>query len=231
MDGRRRRTARAPMRPRAVHVDTALAAIAWSDPNPNATQKALQGAFADRARLDDDRVRRVLVGAEVERVVVRRTGHVDLRRAGDGDARATTFDADRRSGRRRSRRRQACAAPRLDCAERCPARRLPDDLAAVALVMLEDQVRPDAEETLGVLRRAGRDAQGDLRRQPAHRRRGRSARRPRGRGDVDRRAQPARRTSKGSPTRSSAPRCSAGSHRTRSGRWSRRCSRAGTSSR
>ena len=101
----------------------------------------------------------------------------------------------------------------------------------VALVLLEEKVRPDAAETLAYFHAAGRRAQGDLRRQPADGRRGRPAGRPARRRRPGRRPRAARghrRARRGARART---RCSAGSRRTRSGRWSRRCSRAATSSR
>ena len=56
---------------------------------------------------------------------------------------------------------------------RSPARTLPAGLAPVALVMLAEKVRPDAAETLRLLRTSRAcTLQGDLGRQPAHRRRG-----------------------------------------------------------
>ena len=54
-------------------IEPALAALAWSDPNPNATQTALQRSVPRSAGLDDDRLGCVLVGPQVERDVVRRT--------------------------------------------------------------------------------------------------------------------------------------------------------------
>ena len=82
-----------------------------------------------------------------------------------------------------------------------------------------------------LLRRAGRDAQGDLGRQPAHGRRGR--RRGSGSPAPTTPSTPAScpRTTRRWPTCSSSTRCSAGSRRSRSGRWSARCSRGATSSR
>ena len=70
---------------------------------------------------------------------------------------------------------------------------LPADLSPVALVMFAEKVRPDAAETLAYFDEQGVDAAGDLRRQPAHRGRGRGARR-------------ARRTPSGGYRRPGAPR-------------------------
>ena len=99
-----------------------------------------------------------------------------------------------------------------------------------ALVMFAEKVRPDAAETLAYFAEQGVALEGDLRRQPAHRRRGRGA----GRAPRRRRAGSTPASSPRTPTElaeraRSATRCSAGSRRSRSGRWSARCSRRGTS--
>ena len=97
---------------------------------------------------------------------------------GDGRARDGAHRRDAspvRGPRRRARRRAAaaCSCSRT-ATRRSTARRCPPGSTPVALVMFAEKIRPDAAETLALLRRAGRDAQGDLRRQPAHGRRGRA---------------------------------------------------------
>ena len=143
-DGRRRRRS-----------SEALAAIAWSDPHPNATQAALQRRFADRAGLDDDGLRRRS-----------RRPASGARRSFDGHGTwvfgapeivldGESLRVDRGRGHRGCRQRQAGPAARGERRRGADERgeTLPDDLDAVALVMLEDEIRPDAAETLGVLRR------------------------------------------------------------------------------
>ena len=145
------------------------------DENRNATARRARRRVRRAAGLDAHRRGAVLVGPQVERRdastatgtwvmgapemvladdVARRRAAAGRRARGDGPARA---------GARAHRRR------------RSTARALPADLAPVALVMFAEKIRPDAADTLALLPRAGRGAQGDLGRQPAHGRGGRRA--------------------------------------------------------
>ena len=119
--------------------------------------------------------------------VVRTGGHVGAGRP-------------RRPAGRRSRRRSAIERrrPRRRAAASCcwpgptaglAGEELPAGLRPAALVVLGDRPRPDAAETLRVLRRAGRDGEGHLRRPSADGGRDRRAAGAAGRGDpVDARA-------------------------------------------
>ena len=76
-------------------------------------------------RLDDERFRRLLVGPQVERVLLRRPGHVGVRRPGDG-GRRQRVRSDRIVGLGSGRQRPSRAAPRVDrraARGRVPARR------------------------------------------------------------------------------------------------------------
>ena len=122
---------------------------------------------------------------------LRRPRHLGARRARDGVAggRRRRPPARPTSSRRPGNRVLLLARADAPLAgEALPAASQP-----AALVLLEEQVRPDAAETLALLPRAGRDAQGHLGRQPAHGRRGRAAGRPARRGRARRRPRAARR--------------------------------------
>ena len=126
----------------------------------------------------------------------------------------------------------ACSCSRTADARARRARRCRPGSQPVALVMFAEKVRPDAAETLRYFHEQGVHAQGDLGRQPAHGGRGRRS--ASGCPDADdrvRRPRAARGPATSWPRRSSSTRCSAGSRRSRSGRWSARCSRRATSSR
>ena len=141
-------------------------------------------------RLDGRTHGAVLVGAEVGRRRVRRSG-----RLGAGRAR----HPDERRRRRRARRRERDRPARGCCCSRAPrgwTDDLPDGLEPVALVVLADRVRPDAAQTLryfaeqqvrgeGAQRGRAGDGGGD-----------RGEPRARGRGSTGRRAHTARRRSR-----------------------------------
>ena len=175
--------------------------------------------------------RAVLVGAQVVRRELRRPGHVGHRRARDDPRRRTV----RRPGppprrRARGRRAAACSCSRAPT-RRSTARRCRHVSSRSALVLLEEKVRPDAADTLRYFAEQGVDAEGHLRRQPAHGRRGRApgraaqcrravrrARPPRGPGRARRRARGALGVRPGHPA------AEAGDGRARSSRaatWSR----------
>ena len=104
---------------RAGTIDDALAALAWSDPNPNATQQALQDAYRRQPGWTMTRFRRLLVRPEVERVLVRRAGHVDLRRARRWCSLGDAFDAiESRRCRKRPTSGKPRAAPRATATSR-----------------------------------------------------------------------------------------------------------------
>jgi cation-transporting ATPase E len=127
-------------------VEQALAALAWSDPNPNATQKALQARFdtapewAATGSVAFSSARKWsatsfgndgtwVFGAPEMIVTGDAYGALSARveEAADGGSRVLLL-ASSESGLR--------------------GESLPDGLEAVALVLLEDQVRADAEDTL-----------------------------------------------------------------------------------
>ncbi|MEO7398542.1 MAG: HAD-IC family P-type ATPase [Ilumatobacteraceae bacterium] len=126
-------------------VETALAALAWSDPNPNATQKALQGRFDASPGWG--------VTASVAFSSARKWSASSFGANGTwifGAPEMVLADHDYRN-----------IAGRVDAAADAGKRvlllassetglsgeTLPTDLRPAALVMLEDQVRPDAEQT------------------------------------------------------------------------------------
>ena len=130
----------------STHVDTALAALAWSDPNPNATQKALQGhyentsawtlsksvAFSSSRKWSASSFEgngTWVFGAPEMVMTKDEYAHISERveSAADAGNRVLLLATSDHS---------------LD------GDTLPMDLRATALVLLEDQVRPDAHETL-----------------------------------------------------------------------------------
>ena len=155
------------------------AALAQLDPDPNATSRALQNAYTRHDDVDGHRPRAVLVGPQVERDDVRRTT------AAGCSARRRTCSPRRYSGRRRATRsrRHAEAGQRVLLLAKADGTFTDGADAALPTVDTDGagvagRHRPprrtgDAE----VLRRPGRDGEGDQRRQQRHRRRGRPTRR------------------------------------------------------
>ena len=88
------------------------------------------------------------------------------------DGRSTGHDDVLRGGRRRGRPGPPGRAARPD-ADALDDEQLPATLAPVALVVLGDIAAARRRRHAALLRRAGRDREGDLGRQPAHRRRDR----------------------------------------------------------
>ena len=217
--GRDRSTPDAP-------VDDALGALA-ADENRNATATALargvpgaRGLGAHRRRC---RSRRPASGAARRSASRARGCSVRRRWCGPTSPPTTRCAAGPTSSRPRAG--GCCCSRAADAPLAGEALPAGLDRGRARAVRGEDPARRGRHA--GVLRRAGRRAQGDLRRQPAHRRRGRAPGRPRR--TRASRSTPAScpRTSTSSPTCSSGRRCSGGSRRTRSGRWSARCSRRG----
>ncbi|MEO6123837.1 MAG: cation-translocating P-type ATPase [Ilumatobacteraceae bacterium] len=134
-------------------VDTALAAIAWSDPNPNGTQKALQGTY--------DKAPGWQATANVAFSSARKWSASSFGDQGtwvfgapemvladqDFESISDRVDAAADAGKR--------VLLLASSQQQLTGESLPDDLIPVALVMLEDQVRPDAEETLAYFVKQG----------------------------------------------------------------------------
>lgn len=139
--------------PDQAAVDTALAAIAWSDPNPNATQKALQGTY--------DTTPGWQATANVAFSSARKWSASSFGDNGtwvfgapemvladqDFESIADKVDAAADAGKR--------VLLLASSQQQLSGETLPNDLVPVALVMLEDQVRPDAEETLAYFAKQG----------------------------------------------------------------------------
>ena len=130
----------------ADDVAAALTALAWSDPNPNATQKALQGRFENTsAWVSSGSVAfsssRKWSASSFEgngtwvfgapEMVMSRDAYAII-----AEQVETAADAGNR------------VLLLASCDHPLSGESLPDDLRAAALVLLEDQVRPDAHETL-----------------------------------------------------------------------------------
>lgn len=130
----------------AEDVDAALTALAWSDPNPNATQKALQGKFENTS----DWVSSGSVAFSSARKWSASSfegngtwvfGAPEMIMSGDAyKAIAEQVETAADAGNR--------VLLLANCGHALSGESLPDDLRASALVLLEDQVRPDAHETL-----------------------------------------------------------------------------------
>lgn len=124
----------------------ALAAIAWSDPNPNATQLALQGRFSAAPN-----------GWELTRSVpfssARKWSASEFEDRGSwvvGAPEMVLEDPDHELAE--AIRTEATAGRRVLALAHSTAPldgdRLPEGLRPMAIIMIEDQVRPDAPETL-----------------------------------------------------------------------------------
>ena len=180
----------------------------------------------DAAGLDRDGDRAVQVGDEMERIVLRRP-----RQLGDRRARRAARPglAGRRAGRADRLRRACgcCCSASSDLPVDDPG--APGTVTPVALVVLEQRVRPDARDTLDYFASqkvsikviSGDNAvsvgavAGSLGLE----------------GETHGRPRAARRARRSWPTPSRSTPRSAGCGRTRSARWCTRCSRAGTPSR
>ena len=130
----------------ADHVEAALTALAWSDPNPNATQKALQGRYENNS----DWVSSGSVAFSSARKWSASSfedngtwvfGAPEMMMTGD----AYTSIAEQVEAAADAGNRVLLLA---NCDHALSGEGLPPDLRASALVLLEDQVRPDAHETL-----------------------------------------------------------------------------------
>ncbi|MGD9702048.1 MAG: HAD-IC family P-type ATPase [Acidimicrobiia bacterium] len=134
-------------------LEDALAALAWADPNPNATQQALQRRFEDAPAWT--------IGGSVAFSSARKWSAASfdshgtwvfgapemvLERDGLGAIESSVSEAAD-SGRR------VLLLAASD--EPLAGESLPGDVRAVALVLLEDQVRPDAHETLAYFAEQG----------------------------------------------------------------------------
>ena len=130
----------------ADHVEAALTALAWSDPNPNATQKALQGRYENNS----DWVSSGSVAFSSARKWSASSfedngtwvfGAPEMMMTGDAYTSITEqVEAAADAGNR--------VLLLANCDHALSGEGLPPDLRASALVLLEDQVRPDAHETL-----------------------------------------------------------------------------------
>ncbi len=132
--------------PGQAEVETALAAIAWSDPNPNATQRALQGRFdaapgwQTTASVAFSSARKWSASSFTDKGTWI-FGAPEMVLAGAAyDEIANRVDAAADAGKR--------VLLLASSTQGLSGETLPGDLTPAALVMLEDQIRPDAEETL-----------------------------------------------------------------------------------
>ena len=135
-----------------VPVEAALGALA-DDVDGNATLAAVAGSVSCLRRLGPERSRAVLVGAQVERGDVRRPRHMGARRP------RTRAAAARRPGRWRAPPSSQPAASAcsfsLTQLRSLAGDRLPPDLRTAALVLLHEQVRPDAAAALAYFAEQG----------------------------------------------------------------------------
>jgi cation-transporting ATPase E len=133
--------------------ESALAALAWSDPNPNATQKALQAAFetapdwTSSGSVAFSSARKWSAssfGANgtwvfgAPEMVLAKDAYAAISERVD-----TAADAGKR------------VLLLAVCDTELSGETLPSDLRPAALVLLEDQVRPDAKETLAYFSEQG----------------------------------------------------------------------------
>ena len=137
--------------------DTALAAVAWSDPNPNPTQKALQRHFTEApgwettASVAFSSARKWSASSFTSNGQSKGTwifGAPEMMLQGaDFERIANRVDAAADAGKR--------VLLLASSSEEISGETLPGDLTAVALILLEDQVRPDAEATLAYFAKQG----------------------------------------------------------------------------
>ena len=133
----------------ATSIDNALAAIAWADPNPNPTQQALADRYAE-APLDWTRVGGVPFSSARKWSATGFEHHGWwLFGAPEMILAESAFAAvtDRVSAAAEDGLRVLLLAHSSEAID-ADADGLPDDLGAVALVMLTDKIRPDARATL-----------------------------------------------------------------------------------
>jgi cation-transporting ATPase E len=127
-------------------INSALAAIAWSDPNPNATQLALQHHEAERP--DWQRTAAVPFSSARKWSSTTFDGHgswiIGAPEMVLDDDMLAPLQSDIETEAKAGRRVLVVA----HAATELTAEQLPADRRAVALVMIEDVIRPDAPETL-----------------------------------------------------------------------------------
>ncbi|MCU1395903.1 MAG: metal transporter ATPase [Ilumatobacteraceae bacterium] len=126
--------------------EDALAALAWSDPNPNATQRALQGRYEQASSWTStgsvafSSARKWSASSFTDNGTWV-FGAPEMMMSGDGyAAMSSQVETAADAGNR--------VLLLATCDGALSGEALPDDLRPAALVMLEDQVRSDAEETL-----------------------------------------------------------------------------------
>jgi cation-transporting ATPase E len=135
------------------NVSKALAALAWAEPNPNATQSALQTAYPDQPGWTTTgsvafSSARKWSSTSFDGEGTWIFGAPEMVMLGDSyesiaDAVGTAAD----QGKRVLILAYCPDPPHEEC--------LPEELVAVAMVMLEDEIRPDAEETLAFFAEQG----------------------------------------------------------------------------
>ena len=127
-------------------VETALAALAWSDPNPNATQKALQTAYTTKpgwttsGSVAFSSARKWSASSFGENGTWIFGAPEMVLQVGQYDVISQSVETAADDGKR--------VLLLATCPQPLAGETLPTDLRPVALVLLEDQIRPDAEETL-----------------------------------------------------------------------------------
>ena len=137
----------------APEIDAALAALAWADPNPNATQQALQRRFDDTSDWT--------MSESVAFSSARKWSASSFDGQGTWvfGAPEMVVDGSRFEAIESSVSEAADSGRRVlllaSTDEPLEGESLPDGVRAVALVMLEDQVRPDASETLAYFAEQG----------------------------------------------------------------------------
>ena len=137
----------------ALEIDAALGALAWADPNPNATQQALQRRFDDTSDWT--------MSESVAFSSARKWSASSFDGQGTWvfGAPEMVVDGSRFEAIESSVSEAADSGRRVlllaSTDEPLEGESLPDGVRAVALVMLEDQVRPDASETLAYFAEQG----------------------------------------------------------------------------
>ena len=127
-------------------VESALAALAWSDPNPNATQRALQSRYTESSGWT--------TSSSVAFSSARKWSASSFASNGTWvfGAPELVMSADAYAAMSEQVETAADAGNRVlllaACDTELSGETLPDGLRPAALVLLEDQVRPDAAETL-----------------------------------------------------------------------------------
>ncbi len=134
-------------------IDAALAALAWADPNPNATQQALQRRFDDTAAWTMSgsvafSSARKWSASSFDSQGTWVFGAPEMVVDGSGFEAIESSVSEAADSGRRVLLLASTDAP-------LEGESLPAGVRAVALVMLEDQVRPDASETLAYFAEQG----------------------------------------------------------------------------